>query len=94
MPSCRNTYQTAAQRAQDRILEAQQELEEELEIPMHHYVFPLPQPTPAQTATATDSAAATQLLEQMQCANQLLVDLLGAVNSLTAAVLCRRENNG
>lgn len=32
----------------------------------------------------------TQVLEQLSTQNQLLVDLLSAVNSLTAATLCRR----
>ena len=32
----------------------------------------------------------TQALEQLACQNQLLVDLLGAVNSLTAALLCKK----
>ena len=34
-------------------------------------------------------AAMTQVLEQLSCQSQLLVDLLGAVNSLTAALLAQ-----
>ena len=93
MPSCRDTYQAAARRAQAKVLASQRELEEELEVPMRHYVFPIPQARPA-CPVSPDSAAMSQLLEQLQCTNQLLVDLLGAVNSLTAAALCRREGNG
>ena len=65
-----------------------------LEEPIHRYVFPIPAacPAPACPAPGASSAVQTQILQQLQCQNQLLVDLLGAVNSLTAAVLCRRES--
>jgi len=65
-----------------------------LEEPIHRYVFPIPSacPAPACPPPGGNSAVQTQILEQLQCQNQLLVDLLGAVNSLTAALLCRRES--
>ena len=63
---------------------------------MHRYPHPIPSVASAvETAVPTcpvqedTSAAMTQVLEQLSCQSQLLVDLLGAVNSLTAAVLCQ-----
>lgn len=83
------TYQTAA-RAHARVMAAQREMEPEKE-PMHRYVFPIPQPAPDNPPADDVSAAATQALEQLAYQSQLLVDLLGAVNSLTAALLCTKE---
>jgi hypothetical protein len=34
-----------------------------------------------------------RVLEQLSCQNQLLVDLLGAVNSLTAAILSGKNKS-
>lgn len=84
-----NTYK-AAQMAHSKVLAAQREMEAE-ETPMRRYVYPVPQPAPGpRPAGGADlPAAMTQVLEQLACQNQLLVDLLGAVNSLTAALLCR-----
>lgn len=93
------TYRSAAQ-AHAKVTAARQELlsaaPAAAEEPMHRYPHPIPQAAPAREAAAParscgeDSPAAmTQVLEQLSCQSQLLVDLLGAVNSLTAAVLCQ-----
>lgn len=82
------TYQTAA-RAHAKVLAAQREMEPEKE-PMHRYVFSIPEPQPGDFPPDSVSAAMTQILEQLAYQNQLLVDLLGAVNSLTAAMLCTK----
>ncbi len=85
------TYQTAAQ-AQAKVQAAQRELL--AEEPMHRYSHPIPQPSPVCSVSGGDQALAwTQVLEQLSCQNQLLVDLLGAVNSLTAALLCRQQQS-
>lgn len=98
------TYRSAAQ-AHAKVVAARQELLSAAaptgEEPMHRYSHPIPQSAPA-AASVTESvstravreekpssAAMTQVLEQLSCQSQLLVDLLGAVNSLTAAVLCQ-----
>ena len=92
------TYHSAAQ-AHAKVAAARQELlaAAAVEEPMHRYPHPISlasptpvEPTPSVRPTREDtSAAMTQLLEQLSCQSQLLVDLLGAVNSLTAAVLCQ-----
>lgn len=86
-----HTYRTAA-RAHSKVLAAQRDLEKEE--PMRRYVFPIPQPeqTPRAPASEGASAAMIQALEQLTYQNQLLVDLLGAVNSLTAALLCTKTS--
>lgn len=92
------TYRTAAQ-AQAKVAAARQELLAAAlaagEEPMHRYPHPIPQSLPipeetgARSAREDAQAAMTQVLEQLSCQSQLLVDLLGAVNSLTAALLAR-----
>ena len=87
------TYRPAAAHA--RVLAARQELLSAEEEPMHRYTHTIPPAAPqavvaaAPACAAGDPAAVTQALEQLACQSQLLVDLLGAVNSLTAAVLCQ-----
>ena len=39
------------------------------------------------------SPCMNRVLEQLSCQNQLLVDLLGAVNSLTAAILSGKNKS-
>lgn len=64
------------------------------EEPMNRYIHIIPRPV-TQAAGPTASAAMDpnlqstleRILETMKGQNQLLIDLLGAVNSLTAAVL-------
>ena len=91
------TYRSAAQ-AHAKVQAAQQELlasvaAAAVEEPMHRYSHPIPQPRSAAVSPAAasepTSQVMTQILEQLSCQSQLLVDLLGAVNSLTAAVLCQ-----
>ncbi len=88
MRTSRNTYR-AAEAARAKVLAAQEELTGE---PMHRWPHVIPTcaaPAPDRTGETDLSPAMAQVLEQLQCQNQLLVDLLGAVNSLTAAVLAR-----
>ncbi len=66
------------------------------EEPMHRYSHSIPLAaqavetvTPTRSGGEDSSAAMTQVLEQLSCQSQLLVDLLGAVNSLTAALLAQ-----
>ena len=91
------TYRSAAQ-AHAKVTAARQELlsaaAAPMEEPMHRYPHPIPLASSigetAPSARGEDvPAAMTQALEQLSCQSQLLVDLLGAVNSLTAAVLCQ-----
>lgn len=88
------TYRPAAVAAHVRALSAQRELLSSQEVPMHRYPHPIPRSAPGTVPPAPESpAAATQALEQLACQSQLLVDLLGAVNSLTAAVLCQKDKS-
>ena len=62
--------------------------------PMHRYTYPI---TPARCVRVQEGGDGvhTRILETLLEQNQLLSDLLGAVNSLTAAVLalqCHPEN--
>lgn len=89
------TYRTAAAAAaHSKVVAARQAMLAEEE-PMHRYPHPIPRsvspaaPSPAAPAKLS-TPAMTQVLEQLSCQSQLLVDLLGAVNSLTASVLCQK----
>ena len=93
------TYRPAAvAAAHSRVMAAKQELLCAEEEPMHRYSHTIP-PATSVTETAVPAgpsreelstpAAMTQVLEQLSCQSQLLVDLLGAVNSLTAALLAQ-----
>ncbi len=60
--------------------------------PMHRYTYPIARPLPVQEPGAGERTRTLELLLEQ---NQLLSDLLGAVNSLTAAVLalqCRPDH--
>lgn len=89
------TYQTA-QEAHVKVMAARQALLAEEE-PMRRYSHPISRPAPCAAATApvleTSGEVWTQVLEQLSCQSQLLVDLLGAVNALTAALLCRQQQS-
>lgn len=89
--NCR-TYRNAAQaQAQAEAIAAQRPALAEEE-PMRRYVHPVAQPMPVYPVPDADTAATlTQVLEQLSYQNQVLTDLLGAMNSLTAALLCRRS---
>lgn len=97
MPANRNRNTYRAQSAQTAPLRAEaisaEELTAELE-PMRRYPHPIPMccaPAPAPIPTDECSPCMNRVLEQLSCQNQLLVDLLGAVNSLTAALLARSD---
>ena len=66
------------------------------EPPMHLYVCSPPAAPASHPAHPLPdrelSASVIQILEQLNAQNQLLVDLLGAVNGLAAAILCRRPD--
>ena len=91
-----STYRAAAQAhskvmAAHRELTAQRAQAAQAEEPMHRWPHPIPTaaaPAPAEEAPTT---VTTQILEQLACQSQLLVDLLGAVNALTAAVICQKN---
>lgn len=64
----------------------------EEDAPMRRYVFPITGTKRSGGGEPACSAAAmTQLLEQISTQNQLLVDLLAAVNGLTSAILCQEK---
>ena len=89
----RGTYQTA-EAAHSKVMAARQALLAEEE-PMHYYPHPIPPAAPIAPCVPTINESGevwTQVLEQLSCQSQLLVDLLGAVNSLTAALLCRQQS--
>lgn len=91
----RNTYRAQTARAAAPCVDpiSVEELTAELE-PMRRYPHPIPMccaPDPAPIPTDECSPCMNRVLEQLSCQNQLLVDLLGAVNSLTAALLARSD---
>ena len=55
------------------------------EEPMKRHPHPIP--CAADCPSAADAGAMDRVLEELACQNQLLLDLLSAVNGLTAAVL-------
>lgn len=60
--------------------------------PMHRYTYPIARPLPVRESADGERTRTLELLLEQ---NQLLSDLLGAVNSLTAAVLalqCRPDH--
>lgn len=60
--------------------------------PMRRYPHPIPMSCDSTPVTSDDcSPCMNRVLEQLSCQSQLLVDLLGAVNSLTAALLARGD---
>ena len=71
-----------------RVLAAAEKLTEE---PMRRWSHHIPLTCPRDCRDREDSQTLTAILEQLQCQNQLLVDLLEAVNALTAATLARRS---
>ena len=56
------------------------------EEPMNRYIHPIPAPR-AEGGCTVDPAVAERILETLCYQNQLLLDLLSAVNALTAATL-------
>ena len=85
MPTCRTNRATScASAAQSQSLAARQALSAEEE-PMRIYSNPIT--TAATVEAETTNADLGRILEQLACQSQLLVDLLAAVNALTAATL-------
>lgn len=64
------------------------------DMPMTRYVNPIPLCSCRQACQGACCGASAeelgQILEALACQNQLLADLLGAVNSLTATLLAER----
>lgn len=105
MPAKRmtGTYRTL-QSAQQRVLAAREELRTQAATsaesePMRRWPHTIPMAETACSACsgccscADEETAAilTQALEKLQYQNQVLTDLLAAVNSLTASVLCLKN---
>lgn len=86
MPNRDEQAERAALRDSAKVLAAAEELKEE---PMRRWSHPIPLPGTREGLAREDSQALTAALEQLQAQSQLLVDLLEAVNGLTAAVLAR-----
>lgn len=64
------------------------------EEPMRRYPHPIPMCRDSSPAPTEEcSPCMNRVLEQLSCQNQLLVDLLGAVNSLTAAILSGKNKS-
>lgn len=71
------------------------ETEEPMRIWPHSICCDVPASCPADCSAgcSADCPDLSRVQELLQCQNQLLVDLLGAVNSLTAALLCQGDKN-
>ena len=80
MPTCRNSRTTSCSAGTQTPQQAVAQTE-----PMRIYSNPIP--TAATVETETGNADLVKILEQLSCQSQLLVDLLAAVNALTAATL-------
>ena len=67
--------------------------EESMEdIPMNRYTNPIPTCCPNRTGRCQfQEEACDRILTALACQNQILTDLLGAVNGLTAAILYDRK---
>ena len=76
----------AAAAAQAAALAAREAEDEE---PMNRYIYPLPQSCGSAGDTDVLTAALGSVQETLCRQNQLLIDLMAAVNALTAAVLGR-----
>ena len=72
-----------------RELDAQRERLESARAPREEPMkrYPHPIPCPADCPAWTGAEALDRVLEELACQNQLLLELLSAVNGLTAAVL-------
>ena len=99
------TYRSTAAAAHAKVMAARADLGsqttqttlEPREEPMRRYPHPIPTACAACVTGGCGCGCGggndlTPILEQLQCQSQLLVDILGAVNSLTAAVLCQNQN--
>ena len=85
MSNCRQPGRDARAQAESQaqaIIAQGRPLEEE---PMKRYAHPIPYCIDCPTPPPADGL--DRILEALACQNQLLVELLGAVNALTAATL-------
>ena len=85
---CHNREQLLqrARRAAEELLERQEELEpSQEEMAMKRYIHPIPCCCPPHVPEY--GAGLDEVLEALARQNQLLLDILGAVNALSAAVL-------
>lgn len=74
----------------NRCLHGEEQMEE---TPMSRYTNPLPSCCPHQTGPCRiRQEEIDHILIALACQNQILTDLLGAVNSLTAALLYHKNN--
>lgn len=100
MPARRKTttYRPSeVEAAHAKVMAAKEELTAAMQDePMRRWPHPIPTAAaaPAYREEGETSPAMTQVLEHLQYQNQVLTDLLAAVNSLTAAVLCQKGNGG
>ena len=67
------------------------------EEPMNRYIHPIPLSIPRARGDRPENCIQVQeslerVLECMACQNQLLVDILGAINALTAAMLSAQSH--
>lgn len=90
MPT-RQNCRTSRQTASPRPAATQETVVAEAEEPMRIWPHPICCDAPDECSrdNTCDCPDLERVQELLQCQNQLLVDLLGAVNSLTAALLCR-----
>ena len=66
----------------------------EVEEPMHRYIHHIPAPIPQRPQVSTDVQTSLDYIsERLAEENQLLVDILGAINALTAATLSNYQQN-
>ncbi len=87
MPVRRN--QRTYRPAEEVVPPAEETMEAE---PMRYWPHPIAAPAGC-GCEGKPSGELGQVVELLSAQNQLLVDLLGAVNSLTAALLCRECKN-
>lgn len=92
MPA-RQNCPTSRKTASPRPVAARETVVAEAEEPMRIWPHPIcceaPGDRPGEDPCGCPDLS--RVAELLQCQNQLLVDLLGAVNSLTAALLCRTD---
>lgn len=62
------------------------------EEPMNRYINPIPTPRRQPACPTMNQNTQDRILETLCCQNQLLLDLLAAVNALTVAMLNRRDH--
>ena len=94
MPA-RQNCRTSRRIDPSRTVAAQETVVAEVEEPMRIWPHPICCDTTEECScdSACDCPDLARVQELLQCQNQLLVDLLGAVNALTATLLCQTEKH-